>query len=153
MDMYLITIGTVKVKALRELIDDYKDRITNYLNFHLIELNEENRLSDKENMAKEAEYIKKVLPNDSYIVSLAIEGKKYTSPGFADFIERHYAYDARPLVFIIGGSAGIDSSIKSMSQSLISFSDMTFPHQLMRLIALEQIYRAETIIHHQKYHK
>lgn len=153
MDMYLITIGSVKSKELRSLIDDYKERINNFLNFHLIELNEENRLSDKENMAKEAEYIKKALPSDAYIVSLAIEGKKYTSVSFAEFIEHHYAYDSRPLAFIIGGSAGIDSSIKKQSQSLISFSDMTFPHQLMRLIALEQIYRAETIIHHQKYHK
>ena len=97
--------------------------------------------------------VKNLIPKDSYVIPLAIEGKKYDSVGFSQMIQKTTISGVSHITFIIGGSLGIVDDIKKTSGQMISFSDMTFPHQLMRVILLEQIYRAFRIINGEPYHK
>ena len=104
-------------------------------------------------LVKEGERIKNMIPKDSHVIVLAIEGKKYDSVGFAKMINDAGIRGISNITFIIGGSLGILDDIKQSAQGRISFSDMTFPHQLMRVILLEQIYRGYRIITGEPYHK
>ena len=104
-------------------------------------------------MAKEAEKLKRYIEPDAYIFALAIEGKKYDSVSFAKKINNIGIQGKSHIAFIIGGSLGIHEDLKKQADELISFSDMTFPHQLMRVILTEQIYRAYRIINNEPYHK
>lgn len=153
MDIILMAVGSVKSAELRASIQEYARRISTYVHFSIVEVKEVTSYSSKENLAREAAEIRARLPREASLVCFAIEGKSYSSVAFSQALERRLAHDARPLVFLIGSSDGIDESLKASASALVSASLFTFPHQLMRLIALEQIYRAFTIIHHEPYHK
>lgn len=159
MNVTVIALGKLKEKYLREAIDEYAKRISAYAKCDIIELNPV-RLSDNPSpaeiqnaLAKEADEIKKKIPNNSYVFSLCIEGKAKSSEDFAKAIQDATLNGKSNIVFIIGSSFGLSPEIKSLSDFKLSFSPMTFPHQLMRVMLLEQIYRAFQINTNGKYHK
>ena len=159
MNITIIALGKLKEKYLRDAIDEYSKRISAYGKLDIIELNPI-RLSDNpsqveiENaLSKEADEIKKKIPNGSYVFSLCIEGKEKSSEQLAQTIKEITLNGKSNLVFIIGSSFGLSPEIKKMSDCRLSFSPMTFPHQLMRVMLLEQIYRACQINNNGKYHK
>ena len=142
----IICIGKIKEKYLTDGINDYLKRLTKYHKVELIELKD----SD---IKKEKEEILKVLNKDSYIISLAIEGKEYKTTELSEKIDNLLTNGKSNITFIIGGSNGIDEEIKNISNELLSFSKLTFPHGLFRLILLEQIYRIFKIQNTETYHK
>lgn len=159
MNITVIALGKLKEKYLTDAINEYSKRISAYGRLQIIELNPV-RLSDNpsqteiENaLTKEAEEIKKKIPNNSYVFSLCIEGKEKSSEAFAKAISDATLNGKSNIVFIIGSSFGLSPEIKALSDFKLSFSPMTFPHQLMRVMLLEQIYRAFQINNNGKYHK
>lgn len=142
----IICIGKIKEKYLTDGINDYLKRLTKYHKVELIELKD----SD---IKKEKEEILKVLNKDSYIISLAIEGKEYKTTELSEKMDNLLTNGKSNITFIIGGSNGIDEEIKNISNELLSFSKLTFPHGLFRLILLEQIYRIFKIQNNETYHK
>lgn len=148
----IICLGKVKKKYLQDGIDEYIKRISKYTQVKIIELEDEGIKDDKVALKKEKEKILKCLNTKDYIIVLDISGKEMTSLEFADKIDKTLIINS-DITFIIGGSYGLDEDIKSLSNYRLSFSKMTFPHQLFRLILLEQIYRAYKINHNEEYHK
>ena len=151
----LVCLGDIKEKYLREAIGEYSKRISRFADLKIIELKENvatsNNDSDiKKALLKDAEEIKKYLKG--YIICLDIKGKMISSEEFSKKIEK-ISLNNSEITFIIGASNGIDDKIKSLANEKISFSPMTFPHQLMRVIFLEQTYRAFTILNNIAYHK
>lgn len=153
MDITLICLGKIKEKYLTDAIGEYSKRIKAFCNLKIIELKEVNSNDDKKNLSVEAIDILNNISKDDYVVSLAIEGKMLDSVEFSELISNHYTYNPKKLVFIIGSSCGLSDEVKARSDYKISFSKMTFPHQLMRVIFLEQLYRAFMISSNHKYHK
>lgn len=159
MNITVIALGKLKEKYLKDAIDEYAKRISAYGKLDIIELSPV-RLSDNpsENeitnaLNKEAEDIKKKIPNNSYVFAMCIEGKEKSSEQFAKAVADAALNGKSNIVFIIGSSFGLSSEIKSLADFKLSFSKMTFPHQLMRVMLLEQIYRAFQINNNGKYHK
>ncbi len=159
MNITVIALGKLKEKYLTDAISEYSKRISAYGKLQIIELNPV-RLSDNPSqteidnaLSKEAEEIKKKIPNNSFVFSLCIEGKEKSSEAFAKAISHATLNGKSNIVFIIGSSFGLSPEIKSLSDFRLSFSPMTFPHQLMRVMLLEQIYRAFQINNNGKYHK
>ena len=152
-DINLIVVGKIKEKYLQDGIDEYLKRIKPFCNLKLIEVKESNFFETDKNLSSEASLILNYIKKDDYVVTLEIEGKMLTSVELAQRIESHYSYSPKTLTFIIGSSDGLSDEVKKRSDYKLSFSKMTFPHQLMRMIFLEQIYRALTIINNRKYHK
>ena len=148
----IITIGSIKEKYLKEAIDEYKKRISKYTNLEIIELKDEGLVEESKAMKLEAEKIEKHLNDKDYIITLEIEGKEYNSVEFAEKL-RNIQIENSNIVFIIGGSYGLADSIKDKAKMHLSFSKMTFPHQLFRVLLLEQIYRAFKINNNESYHK
>ncbi len=142
----IICVGKIKENYLKDLIDDYKKRIQKYHKLEIIEL------KDEDTLEKETLSIVKVLNPKDYIITLEIEGKKYTSEQFAKHIDELFVKTSN-ITFIIGSSLGISKSIKQKKNESLSFSDFTFPHGLFRGILLEQIYRSFKINNHEIYHK
>lgn len=160
MDIKIIAVGKIKEKFYKEAIDEYLKRMQAYNKIEIIEVNDEQapeNLSEKEIeqvKEKEGERILGKIEDSDYVVSLEILGKKMDSVGFANFIENEMQEGfGRNLVFVIGGSNGLSKEISKRSNYKLSFSKMTFPHQLMRVILLEQIYRGFRIINGHPYHK
>lgn len=159
MKITIITVGKIKEKFYRDAISEYEKRLSKYCKLEIKEAADEktpDQASENVNqqiLEKEGERIKNLIPKDSYVIPLAIEGKKYDSVGFSQMIQKNTVSGVSHITFIIGGSLGIMDEIKKASNQMISFSDMTFPHQLMRVILLEQIYRAFRIINGEPYHK
>ena len=159
MRITIITVGKIKEKFYRDAIGEYEKRLSKYCKLEIKEAADEktpDQASENVNqqiLEKEGERIKNLIPKDSYVIPLAIEGKKYDSVGFSQMIQKNTVSGVSHITFIIGGSLGILDEIKKASNQMISFSDMTFPHQLMRVILLEQIYRAFRIINGEPYHK
>lgn len=159
MNITVICLGKLKEKYLKDAVNEYVKRLSAYGKPEIIELSPV-RLSDNpseaeiENaLAKEAEEIKKKIPNGSYTFALCIEGKEQSSKGFAKTIKAATLNGKSNLTFIIGSSFGMAEEIKKSADCRLSFSPMTFPHQLMRVMLLEQIYRAFQINTNGKYHK
>lgn len=152
-DINLIVVGKIKEKYLQDGIDEYLKRIKPFCNLKLIEVKESNFFETDKNLSSESSLILNYIKKDDYVVTLEIEGKMLTSVELAQKIESHYSYSPKTLTFIIGSSDGLSDEVKKRSDYKLSFSKMTFPHQLMRMIFLEQIYRALTIINNRKYHK
>lgn len=148
----IICVGKIKEKYLEDAINEYKKRISKYHNLEIVELPDEGTNDIKVALKKEKEKILKVLNPKDYIITLEIEGKEDTSVEFAKRLDNLFIENSN-ITFIIGGSYGIDDEIKNMSNHKLSFSKMTFPHQLFRLILLEQIYRAFKINNNEEYHK
>lgn len=142
----IIAVGSLKEKYLKSMVEDYYKRITKYHKIELIEVKDSNITKEKN------EILKKINKND-YIISLDIYGREYNSIEFKDHLENLFNNSKSNITFIIGGSDGIDDKIKSLSNELISFSKLTFPHGLFRAILLEQIYRSFKIMNNESYHK
>ncbi len=148
----IITIGQIKESYLKEAIEEYKKRIQKYTSIEIIELKDEGLVEIDKAIKLEAEKIERILTGKEYIITLEIEGKEYTSEEFAEKL-RTIQIENSNITFIIGGSYGLSDEIKNRSNYKLSFSKMTFPHQLFRVILLEQIYRAYKILNNETYHK
>ena len=159
LNITIMTVGKIKEKYFREAIEEYKKRLSRYCKLNIIEVKDEptpDNPSDREKAAvleKEGARIVEKLPKNACIVALCIEGKMQTSEELADFLQKTATEGYSDIVFIIGGSMGLWEEIKNRADLRISFSKMTFPHQLMRVILLEQIYRGFNISEGGKYHK
>ena len=148
----IITVGKIKEEFYREAVQEYIKRLSKYTEVSIIEVEDE-KTTDKIVALREEEkrIIKYINPKD-YIISLAIEGKEFDSVELAKKIDNIYNSYSN-ITFIIGGSVGLSDEIKSKSNMLLSFSKLTFPHQLFRIILLEQIYRSYKINNNEEYHK
>ena len=147
----IITIGKIKEKYIKEGIDDYLKRLSKYTKIELIEL-EDVSFDKVKTLKVEAESILKKINKKSYIITLEIDGKELSSIELSNLIEKNID-NYTDITFIIGGSYGLDDSIKELSNYKLSFSKLTFPHQLFRLVFLEQLYRSFKIINNEEYHK
>ncbi|AZV45619.1 23S rRNA (pseudouridine(1915)-N(3))-methyltransferase RlmH [Peribacillus asahii] len=159
MNITIVTVGKLKEKYLKQGIDEYLKRLTAYAKVDIIELPDEKApetLSDVEMLQikeKEGERILSKINPDAHVIALAIEGKMKTSEELADTIEKLGTYGKSKVAFIIGGSLGLSAAVMKRADEALSFSKMTFPHQLMRLILVEQVYRAFRIMRGEPYHK
>ncbi len=159
MKITIITVGKVKESYFRGAIEEYSMRLSKYCRLEIVEVADE-KTPDKASAAeenqiklKEAERIRRYLREDAYVMALAIEGKQPDSVQLAEKIRTLAVQGNSHIQFIIGGSLGLHDTILSRADYKLSFSNMTFPHQLMRVILLEQIYRAYRIINNEPYHK
>ena len=159
MKITLITVGKIKEKYLKDAIAEYSKRLSRYCKLEIVEVADEktpDNASDTVEDAirdKEGERILKYVKEDAYMITLEIAGKMLTSEEMAEKIEKLGVQGTSHIIFIIGGSIGLGKEILKRSDYALSFSKMTFPHQLMRVILLEQIYRSYRIINHEPYHK
>ncbi|OEH86549.1 23S rRNA (pseudouridine(1915)-N(3))-methyltransferase RlmH [Desulfuribacillus stibiiarsenatis] len=159
MQITIITVGKLKEKYLQMGIDEYAKRLSSYAKLQIIELPDEKapeNLSEAgEIQVKDKEGLR-ILSNikpDSYCIALAIEGKQQSSEQLAESMDKLATYGKSHITFVIGGSLGLSQEVLKRADEKLSFSKMTFPHQLMRLILLEQVYRAFRIIKGEPYHK
>ena len=148
----IIVVGTIKENYLKEAIEEYKKRIKKYTNLEIIEVKDEGIVEKTKAIEIEKQKILKHISEKDYIITLEIEGKEYTSTEFAEKL-RKIQIENSNITFIIGGSYGLSEEIKKISKMHLSFSKMTFPHQLFRVILLEQIYRSYKINNNESYHK
>ena len=159
MKITIISVGKIKEKFYREAIVEYAKRLSSYCKFEIIELQDE-KTPDKASAEterlikeKEAERIIKAVDEKGYLIALAINGKTYDSVQFSQHIEKLMITGNSHIQFVIGGSLGLADRVLKLADEHISFSHFTFPHQLMRVILAEQIYRAYRIMNHEPYHK
>ena len=158
MNIKIIGVGKLKEKYLVQAMQEYLKRLQAYAKVEVIELADEKapeNLSETQMMQikdKEGERILAKIKDQEYVIALAIEGKNPSSEAFAQKIENLGIQGKSQLVFVIGGSLGLSPSVMQRSNAQISFGKMTFPHQLMRVMLTEQIYRAFRIIHNHPYH-
>ena len=159
MNITIISVGKIKEKYLSEAIKEYSKRLSRYCKLDIMELPDE-QTPDRAGEAleaqikqKEGQRIMRALKEDTYVIALAIEGKKMNSEGFAEKLEQLGIQGKSHVTFVIGGSLGLAPEVLKRADFLLSFSDLTFPHQLMRVILLEQVYRCYRIINHEPYHK
>lgn len=158
MNVTIIAVGNIKEKYLIDGINEFIKRIKKYSNIKIIEINESkiSDLSDKsveKSLEEEGSKIISKIGDKDYIITLEIEGKQLTSEDFAYRLEDLKIQGNNDFVFIIGSSHGLSDDVKKISNLKLSFSKMTFPHQLMRLVLLEQIYRCFRISNNEPYHK
>ena len=159
MQIQIITVGKLKEKYLKDGINEYLKRLQSYAKVEIVEVADEkepNNASPADEdivRAKEAERIQRHIKNDTYIIALAIEGQMLSSEQLAEKLDKLAVSGKSHITMIIGGSLGLDPSITKQADMLLSFSKMTFPHQLMRMILVEQIYRAFRINKGEPYHK
>lgn len=152
MNITVICIGKLKEKFFKDACDEYIKRLGRYGKITVKELSEVQGNSGQDSV-KEGQAIIKALPKGAYIIPLCIEGTELSSPRLAEKISLLSISGTSEIAFIIGGSDGLSDEVKQKGDFLLSFSPMTFPHQLMRVILLEQVYRAFTIIENTSYHK
>lgn len=159
MKVSIVCVGKVKESFYRQAVEEYAKRLSRYCKFEVIEVADE-KTPDKASEAlenqikeKEADRLLEKIKEDAYVFTLEIKGRKFTSEGFAEMIRKTTVSGKSHLVFVIGGSLGLHEKVLKRSDQAISFSDMTFPHQLMRVILSEQIYRAYRILNGEPYHK
>ncbi len=154
----LICVGKIKEKFYCDALDEYKKRLGRFCSLNIVEVKDEPTSvgSEWERQAvleKEGAVIIGKIPKNSYVISLCVEGKQLSSEELSEKIEELASMGKSRITLIIGGSMGLLEKIKKESDFKLSFSRMTFPHQLMRVILLEQLYRAFTISHNITYHK
>ena len=159
MKISLITVGKLKEKYFTMAVEEYSKRLSRYVKLNIVEVADE-KIPDNASMAeeenirrKEGERIVKSLRGDEYIISLEIEGKMFDSVELSEKINQIGVSGKGHIAFIIGGSLGLSAEVRSMADFKLSFSKLTFPHQLMRVILLEQIYRSYRILGNEPYHK
>ena len=159
MEIKIITVGKIKEKYLNDGIAEYAKRLSRYCKLTFCQVPDEktpDKASDALNEQiknTEAERLMKHIREQDYVIALAIDGKMLDSVELAEKIDKLGIGGVSQLVFVIGGSLGLSESVLSRADYRLSFSRMTFPHQLMRVILLEQIYRSYRIIHKEPYHK
>ena len=159
MKITVITVGKIKEKYLKDAIAEYSKRLSRYCKLEILEVADEktpdgaSEIVEENIREKEGERILKLIKEDAYVITLEISGKMLTSEELADRIETLGIQGKSHLVFVIGGSIGLGREVLRRSDYALSFSKMTFPHQLMRVILLEQIYRSYRIINGEPHHK
>ena len=159
MNITIITVGKIKEKFLRDAIDEYSKRLGRYCKLDIIELADEktpDNASEKEEDAikeKEGQAILNKIKDNMFVIAMDLAGKHLTSKEFADYIENLGVIGNSNIAFIIGGSLGISKGVLARANYKLCFSKMTFPHQLFRVMLLEQIYRGFRIIKGEPYHK
>ncbi len=155
----VIAVGRIKEKFFSAAVEEYRKRLGRYCDFKIVEVKDEptpENPSEREKelvLMKEGKRIEEKIPKGAYVVSLCVEGGQESSEELAGLLTDAANEGWSRIVFIIGGSFGLSAEIKNLSKKRLSFSKMTFPHQLMRVILSEQIYRAFTIIEGKTYHK
>lgn len=159
MKITLVTVGKIKEKFFEDAIKEYSKRLSRYCKLEILQVADEKtpegaseavELQIKE---KEGQRILSLIRDDAYVIALAIEGKMLDSEELAERIEKLGVSGISQIVFVIGGSLGLSAQVMKRADYALSFSKMTFPHQLMRVVLLEQIYRSYRIMNHQPYHK
>lgn len=159
MRISILCVGKIKEAFYRDAIAEYSKRLSRYVTLDVIEVQDEKTVDgaseaeDRKVIEIEGERLIKAISPDAYKIALCINGKKLDSVAFSEKIENIKVNGASYIQFIIGGSLGLSDAVVLKSDFKLSFSDMTFPHQLMRVILLEQIYRAQRISNHEPYHK
>lgn len=159
MNIMIITVGKLKEKYLIQGINEYLKRLSAYAKIEIIELADEKapeNLSESEMeqiKQKEGERILAKVSDDTHVIALAIEGKMKSSEQLASDLDKLATYGKSKIAFIIGGSLGLSKEVMQRANDTLSFSKMTFPHQLMRLVLVEQVYRAFRINRGEPYHK
>lgn len=155
----VLTVGKIKEDYLTMAIEEYSKRLGRYCKLKMISVKDEatpdNPSENERNtvLKKEGDRLLEKIPNGAYVVPLCIEGKQMSSEAFAERIRTVAVSGKGEMVFVIGGSFGLDDRIKSIADLKLSFSEMTFPHQLMRVVLMEQLYRGFNILNGGKYHK
>ena len=151
----LIHVGDFRESYLREAQREYEKRLSAFCDFRWVGVKEEDAGSSpaeiEKALRKEGEQITALLPRRAYVYALCVEGQPCSSEAFAASLERVISEGGEP-VFVIGSSHGLSEAVKRAADRRLSFSQMTLPHRLMRVVLTEQIYRAMTIIHHRAYH-
>lgn len=159
MRISIVCVGKIKEKFYSDAVAEYAKRLSKYCKLEIIEVPDErtpdgaSALVEEQIKEKEGKRILEKIKDDAFVCTLEIAGKRLTSEGLADWMEKLAVSGTSHIVFVIGGSLGLHSSVLKRSNMGLSFSDMTFPHQLMRVILTEQIYRAFRIINKEPYHK
>ena len=149
--MKLICVGKLKEKYLQEAVAEYQKRISRYTKLEIIEIADASFNEIEKNKEYEGEKILSHIKEKDYVITLEILGTELNSVSFSQNLEKKEALGS--LVFVIGGSDGLSEKVKSRSNQALSFSKLTFPHQLFRVLLLEQIYRSYKIRNHETYHK
>lgn len=152
-------MGKIKEKFYRDAIEEYKKRLSKYCRLEIFEAADEknpdgdNEAARQRVLKKEGEALLAFLKEDAYVIALDIRGKMLDSVELSDKIERLGVEGRSHILFVIGGSLGLSEDVRRRADFRLSFSSMTFPHQLMRVILLEQVYRSFRIINNEPYHK
>lgn len=155
MNIKLIVVSKTDVPYIQTGIDEYVGRLRHYCDFELVTipaLKNLGKASPDEVKEREGQLILKQLEKADYTVLLDEHGKEYTSVGFSEMLQRQMNAGVRTLAFVIGGAYGFSPAIHAAAQHKMSLSQLTFNHQMVRLFFLEQLYRAHTILRHEKYH-
>ena len=148
----IVCVGKIKEKFYRDAIEEYLKRMSKYSKIQILEVDDVDNSNPQVSKAREKDLILKHINLKDYIITLEIEGDKYSSLELSKKIDKILAINSN-ITFIIGGSNGLDPEIKKISNMKLSFSDLTFPHQLFRIMLLEQIYRSFKILSNETYHK
>lgn len=149
----IVCVGKIKEDFITKGINEYTKRINGFTKLEIIEVKEVNTNNINNNILEEGNNILKKINKDDYVITLEIEGKSIDSVELSKQLENLRTYGNSSIVFVIGGSNGLSEDVKKRSNYKLSFSKFTFPHQLMRLILVEQIYRSLTIENNKEYHK
>ena len=159
MKISIACVGKIKEKFYKDAISEYEKRLSRYCKLEFLEVADEktpdgaSEALEEQIKGKEARRLLEKIREDAFVCTLEIEGKRLTSEGFARWMEGLTVRGTSHIVFVIGGSLGLHASLRRRADMALSFSDMTFPHQLMRVILVEQIYRGFRIMHGEPYHK
>ena len=159
MKVTVVCVGKLKEKYWKDAIAEYSKRLSRYMKLEIIELADEKApetmspAQEAEVKEKEGQRILKNIRDDAFVTALAVEGKMLSSEELADFMEKKEVGGVSHMVFVIGGSLGLSPAVMQRADFALSFSRMTFPHQMMRVVLLEQVYRAERIRRNEPYHK
>ncbi|MGE5631497.1 MAG: 23S rRNA (pseudouridine(1915)-N(3))-methyltransferase RlmH [Caulobacteraceae bacterium] len=159
MNIAIIAVGKLKEKYMKEAVEEYLTRLSKYCRTEIIEVPDEKapeNLSPAQELLvkqKEGQGILRYIKDDTYVIALAIQGKMLSSEDFAGFVDNLGIRGTSNIAFVIGGSLGLSDEVLKRADYQLSFSKMTFPHQLMRVILLEQVYRGFRIIKGEPYHK
>lgn len=159
MKITLVTVGKIKEKFFEDAIKEYSKRLSRYCKLEILQVADEktpegaSEVVELQIKEKEGQRILSLIRDDAYVIALAIEGKMLDSEELAEKIEKLGVSGISQIVFVIGGSLGLSAQVMKRADYALSFSRMTFPHQLMRVVLLEQIYRSYRIMNHQPYHK
>lgn len=156
MNIKIIAVGKLKEQYLKEAIKEYEKRLSPFCSFEIVEIQAEQIIDEslcEKYKELEAERIRQTIKKDSYVITLEIEGKQLSSKNFAEKIKEISNSGINDVIFIIGGANGLHKKISDIASYKLSFSKMTFTHQMIRLILTEQIYRAFKINNNEKYHR
>jgi 23S rRNA (pseudouridine1915-N3)-methyltransferase len=159
MNIYIISVGKIKERYLKDAITEYSKRLSRYCKLEIIEVTDEktpDNASEKEELQikeKEGAAILRLLKDNMHVIALDLKGKMLSSEELSKYVENCGIQGESNLAFIIGGSLGLSAEVLKRADFSISFSKMTFPHQLMRVILLEQLYRGYRIMSGEPYHK